>query len=314
MKLQFVAVAEFPYWASSIVDGCRVAHEGVTMIVSYFPVRVQTFEPDDGPPVEKVLVALVQEYGDMTLYDKICEIHHRIVEKRKSCSEGRIDVDTFTAMLYQTLHEIWEIVLQLSITIAALSAAKVIHRGLNPENIVRTGNKWKLTDFSEARFLPDVVDDLSNGHGSSDSEVYLPPVKDGTHFNHDSYALGCVLYEMLLGVGCIPYRKECRSESWMVTAFSRTFRTNDDGIHPKFNNIVKDFARVASIMVYECKAENVCSVEPSVAKDLIEGLRSHFEKDRQVEQVAAQSKPGAVTRAISASGKNSDEAIAIEDD
>jgi serine/threonine protein kinase len=314
MKLQFVDVAGFPYWASSIVDGCRVAHEGVTMIVSYFPVRVQTFEPDHGPPVEKLLVALVQEYGDMTLYDKICEIHHRIVEKRKSCSEGRIDEDTFNAMLYQTLHEIWEIVLQLSSTIAALSAAKVIHRGLNPENIVRTGNNWKLADFSEARFLPDVVDDLSNGHGSSDSEVYLPPVKHGTHFNHDSYALGCVLYEMLFGVGCIPYRKECRSESWMVAAFSRTFRTNDDGIHPKLNNIVKDFARVASIMVSKCKAENVCSVEPSVAKDLIEGLRSHFEKDRQVEQVAAQSKPRAATKAISGSGKSSGEAIPIEDD
>jgi serine/threonine protein kinase len=79
-----------------------------------------------------------------------------------------------------------------------LMAEGVIHRDIKPANVLRAGNKWKLSDFGfavKSRF--GFKDRVNVG-----TPLYMAPEslrKNCYSLKSDIYALGIVLYEMLVG-------------------------------------------------------------------------------------------------------------------
>jgi Protein kinase domain len=269
IKLEYLSVAEFYYFVHSLVDIGKVQCDGITKMLAYFPIEVKSFQVANGPPTKKVLMALVQEYGEMTLYDRLVEIHEYIKDLKTSLTPA--DEQMFHKNMQVVLREIYDIMSQLVDTSAALASVQVIHRDLKPGNIVQSCGKWKFIDFGFVRALPSSLDELTQRAGTPG---YEPPFKDG---NHDSYSLGCVSYELMVGPSKRPVTADGREESWIFKSFADTFRFSNGNIDPHNEAIVKDFSKVVSLMVSVRSKEKSCSVEPRVAKELFDGLRHHFE-------------------------------------
>lgn len=74
----------------------------------------------------------------------------------------------------------------------------VIHRDIKPANVLRAGNKWKISDFGfavKSRFA--FKDRVNVG-----TPLYMAPEslkKNCYSLKSDIYAIGIVLYEMLVG-------------------------------------------------------------------------------------------------------------------
>jgi serine/threonine protein kinase len=77
-------------------------------------------------------------------------------------------------------------------------AEGVIHRDIKPANVLRAGNKWKISDFGfavKSRFA--FKDRVNVG-----TPLYMAPEslkKNCYSAKSDIYALGIVLFEMLVG-------------------------------------------------------------------------------------------------------------------
>lgn len=100
------------------------------------------------------------------------------------------------------VRRVLEIALQAASALEALHAAGLVHRDLKPGNLIVTGNDTlKILDFGLAR--PPSSGDEESRRSCSGTLSYTPPellTSGRTDPRGDIYALGIVLYELLMGL------------------------------------------------------------------------------------------------------------------
>jgi alpha-glucoside transport system substrate-binding protein len=117
-----------------------------------------------------------------------------------------IDGPNLTHLIAQEGRLSWYDVVKLTEQITSAldyaHARNIIHRDLKPGNILVSNGDAMLTDFGLAQMVDDNSQSLSVSGGITGTYNYMPPEvfnnEDATPAS-DVYALGCVLYEMLVG-------------------------------------------------------------------------------------------------------------------
>ncbi|NLL44158.1 MAG: Stk1 family PASTA domain-containing Ser/Thr kinase [Mollicutes bacterium] len=107
-----------------------------------------------------------------------------------------------------TLHEVVDIMLQLTSAIACAHNSYIIHRDIKPQNIlILDDGRVKITDFGIAMALNQK--ELTQTNSVMGSVHYLPPEQangSGSTIKSDIYSLGILMYELLTGK--VPFRGE----------------------------------------------------------------------------------------------------------
>lgn len=104
------------------------------------------------------------------------------------------------------LSEFLKIAIQLAVTLKELHQNKIIHKDINPQNIIinpETG-QVKITDFSIASRLDKENQAISNPNLLEGTLAYMSPEQTGRmnrviDYRTDFYSLGVTFYEMLTG-------------------------------------------------------------------------------------------------------------------
>ncbi len=105
-----------------------------------------------------------------------------------------------------TIEQVMAIALQMADNLHHLSQHQVLHKDINPANILidpETDQIW-LTDFSLASLLPKECQELQSPHVLEGNLAYIAPEQTGRmnrsiDYRADFYSLGVVLYELLTG-------------------------------------------------------------------------------------------------------------------
>lgn len=102
-----------------------------------------------------------------------------------------------------SIDEAIKIVLQVSDALEYAHDLGFVHRDIKPENILLSGDRVMLSDFGIARAVDQAVADKLTETGLAvGTPHYMSPEQwmgDKVDGRSDIYALGCVLYEMLVG-------------------------------------------------------------------------------------------------------------------
>jgi len=105
-----------------------------------------------------------------------------------------------------TLHEIVDIMMQLTSGIASAHDSYIIHRDIKPQNVmILDDGRVKITDFGIAMALNS--NELTQTNSVMGSVHYLPPEQangSGATIKSDIYSLGILMYELLTGK--IPFK------------------------------------------------------------------------------------------------------------
>jgi len=103
-----------------------------------------------------------------------------------------------------------DLAIQLSVSLAAIHESNVIHKDINPSNIVwnKVGNDIKIIDFGIATQLTREASAVKNPNSLQGTLRYLSPEQTGRmnraiDCRTDLYSLGATFYEMLCG--CPPF-------------------------------------------------------------------------------------------------------------
>ncbi|HIE01754.1 MAG TPA: serine/threonine protein kinase, partial [Thiotrichaceae bacterium] len=105
-----------------------------------------------------------------------------------------------------TLKEFLPIALQIADSLGNIHAANIIHKDINPSNLVwnQATNQLKIIDFGIASRLPRENPTLKNPEQLEGTLAYLSPEQTGRinrsmDYRTDLYSLGVTCYEMLTG-------------------------------------------------------------------------------------------------------------------
>jgi eukaryotic-like serine/threonine-protein kinase len=126
---------------------------------------------------------------EIGIENNICYTVSELIEGQTLQSKlSESSVDWKTAIL-------WTI--EIAEALDAAHSSGMVHGNLNPRNIYLTSNKSiKILDFGLARFIRPRVECIMN------SVPYLSPEQvagDDANIRSDIFALGCILYEMIIG-------------------------------------------------------------------------------------------------------------------
>jgi predicted ATPase len=104
------------------------------------------------------------------------------------------------------LADILDIAIQVSNTLQALSKQRIIHKNINPANLLINPitKQVKLIDFSSASLLPRETQIIVNPHLLEGNLAYISPeqtgrMNRGIDYRSDFYSLGITIYELLTG-------------------------------------------------------------------------------------------------------------------
>lgn len=107
-----------------------------------------------------------------------------------------------------TVHEVLDIMLQLTDGIAHAHESYIIHRDIKPQNVlILEDGTVKITDFGIAMALNS--NELTQTNSVMGSVYYLPPEQangSGSTIKSDIYSLGILMYELLTGK--LPFKGE----------------------------------------------------------------------------------------------------------
>lgn len=110
-------------------------------------------------------------------------------------AKRKIDTDLFLALA-----------VQLTRAVSELHTAKIVHKDINPKNIIvtKTGDQIKLIDFSISTKLRQEQQDVVSPEGLAGTLPYISPEQTGrmnraVDQRSDLYSLGVTFYEMLTG-------------------------------------------------------------------------------------------------------------------
>jgi len=114
------------------------------------------------------------------------------------------DIDGISLNLIKhslNIQEILDIMIKLTETLAMIHSHSILHRDLNPSNIVvnRQTKEVKIIDFTHATKIPSEKSTLADG-----TLAYMSPESTGrmnrsVDYRSDFYSLGVTLYELLTG-------------------------------------------------------------------------------------------------------------------
>src|SRR5574344_1049486 len=100
-----------------------------------------------------------------------------------------------------TVHEVVDIMLQITSAMGVAHDSLIIHRDLKPQNIlIKDDGEIKITDFGIAMALN--ATQLTQTNSAMGSVHYLPPEQangKGATLKSDIYSLGIVMFELLTG-------------------------------------------------------------------------------------------------------------------
>ena len=98
-------------------------------------------------------------------------------------------------------HKIWRFFLQICLALEAVHEKGIVHADLKPSNLLMAGRDYdlKLTDFGISQKL---TPGYNFSHDFNGTIPYCSPeILNGERYNQktDVWALGCILYEMVVG-------------------------------------------------------------------------------------------------------------------
>jgi predicted ATPase/serine phosphatase RsbU (regulator of sigma subunit) len=175
-----------------------------------FPVIIKATTPYDFSP--SAALSLYREHEILNAIDipgvvrsygleHYQDIHALILE-----DFGGISLKKFIDSTRLDLQTILQIASQLAGSLAALHQRNIIHKDINPSNIIFNSDtsQVKITDFSIASLLLRETPGASNPHALEGTLPYLSPEQTGRmnrsiDFRTDFYSLGVTLFELLIG-------------------------------------------------------------------------------------------------------------------
>ncbi len=172
------------------------------------PVAVKVLEPELAGSVgaqrflrEIRITAQLDHPGILTLYDSgesDGTLYYVMPFVEGESLGGRMKRDR-----QLSIDEAIKIVLEVSDALEYAHDLGFVHRDIKPENILLSGNRVMLSDFGIARAVDQAVADKLTETGLAvGTPHYMSPEQwmgDKVDGRSDIYALGCVLYEMLVG-------------------------------------------------------------------------------------------------------------------
>ena len=112
-----------------------------------------------------------------------------------------------------SLNQFLTIAIQLTETLHQIHRSRVIHKDINPANILinPTSLQVKIFDFSIASLLPRETPEIQNPHLLEGTLAYISPeqtgrMNRGIDFRSDFYSLGVTFYQLLTGQ--LPFQTE----------------------------------------------------------------------------------------------------------
>lgn len=139
--------------------------------------------------------------------------------------------------------------LQLLNSIIYLHSINIIHRDIKPENILITKtNQLKLTDFGLAKKVDNISEDFCSTWCGT-TEYLAPEIINDTYYNYkiDNWALGILLYELIIGVS--PFESTKRKKT-----LRKIVKCNYSSSSIK-NNLFKNIIQLLLVTDYEKRAE-----------------------------------------------------------
>ncbi len=119
---------------------------------------------------------------------------------------GGISLSQYCQQQSLSVGEILTIASQIATTLHALHQQRVIHKNLNPANILihPKSKQVKLIDFSIASLLPQEIQQIKHPQNLEGTLAYIAPeqtgrMNRGIDYRADLYSLGVTLFELLTG-------------------------------------------------------------------------------------------------------------------
>ncbi|WP_404790295.1 AAA family ATPase [Altericista sp. CCNU0014] len=150
------------------------------------------------------LALILEDFGGISLKEYL---KSQII---RDLTQGKLPSGNNTVKLI-SLSTFFHIALQLVQSLESLYHSKVIHKDINPENILihPVTQEIKLTDFSIASRLNSESQSIQRPESLEGTLAYMSPEQTGRmnrSIDHrtDFYSLGITFYELL--TGCLPFR------------------------------------------------------------------------------------------------------------
>jgi len=172
------------------------------------------------------------------------------------------------------VHEVIDIMLQLTSAIACAHDSYIIHRDIKPQNVmILDDGIVKITDFGIA--IATNATELTQTNSIMGSVHYLPPEQangSGATIKSDIYSLGILMYELLTGK--VPFKGESAVEIALKQMKEKI---------PSVRKFNSDIPQSIENIVIKATAKNPKNRYDSVS-EMYEDLKTALEEEKQNEE------------------------------